>query len=130
MLGSFRSDHHTDDASGIGGDSGLKDSRTKAVLAGLVVPALLMGIVACNLALRRVYWPADRHRSYELIQTFDGFWIIAGTVMLKVGAAGVLFAWHWMANVARLERFCLPVGFGSIALAVGGIIVACVGFFI
>ena len=92
MIGSFRSDHHTDDTSGLGGDSGLKDSRTKALLAGLVVPALLLGIVACNLALRRVYWPADHHNSAELVQTFDGFWIIAGTIMLKTGAAGVLFA--------------------------------------
>ena len=130
MLGSFRSDQHTDDTSGLGGDSGLKDSLTKAVLIGLVTPALLLGIAICNLSLRRVYWPADRDTSLELVQTFDAFWIVAGTVMLKVGAAGVLFAWYWMANIERLERFCLGVGFSSIALAIAGLIIACVGFLV
>lgn len=130
MFGSFRSDHHTDEASGIGGDSGLKDSRTKAVVIGLIAPALLMGLVACNVVLRRVYWPADHHHSFELVQTFDEFWIIAGTIMLKMGAAGVLFAWYWMANVASLERFCLPLGFGAVIVAAAGVILASIGFFL
>ncbi|MDH3584108.1 MAG: hypothetical protein OER86_07825 [Phycisphaerae bacterium] len=110
---------------------GLKDSSTTIMCAGILAPVGLTALSMYNLLAWKVFWPHDGEDITPFdVTVYTGTWHVVGTVIFKLGLAGVLLSWFCLANFDRTDRYAqlMTVTAGIIGL-VGGII-ACVGFFV
>ncbi|MFW6163850.1 MAG: hypothetical protein ACODAJ_13855 [Planctomycetota bacterium] len=100
-----------------------------AVLGGIVLPLATVALVLLDLIAWRVYWPAGRHAA-KLVQAYTDGWRVVGTVVLKLGLAGVCSSWFWFANREGTERLAQLGLLVSIVVGGVGFVVFVVGFFV
>jgi len=101
-----------------------RDRPADAIFLGGVVPALILCLVAVNLATGRVYVPTR----YAGVAVYTDVWRAAGVIIFKTGVAAALFSWRLLANlkpVGRYAELCLT---GSLVAVVVGIVLFIVGF--
>ena len=101
---------------------------------GMVVPGVIVALVVFNLISGRVYWLGGRSgvpagRRVFVFQVFEDGWRVTGTILMKLGVAGALFAWFYLANHGRTERVAVPILVAGVGVAVMGLVVYAVGFF-
>lgn len=106
--------------------SAFKDTPGNAVFFGGVVPGLILCVVAFNVATGRVYWPGRG----EVVVVYTDVWRVAGTIAFKSGIALALFSWYLLANLKRAGRYAELYLAGSIVIAVLGLVVCGIGFFL
>ena len=107
------------------GDDGLKDSTARAVTLGILTPTIILIIVISNVLTGTVVWPGGR--GTDLLISYNRFWPVAGTVLIKLGVAGILLAWYGLANTRRWESYCWPVAIVCTALTAIGLVIFVAG---
>ncbi|HNQ22112.1 MAG TPA: hypothetical protein PKK06_03360 [Phycisphaerae bacterium] len=114
-----------------------KDSPAAELLGGMIAPALLVLLAVFNLVKGEVYWPIIKEAYTSrgefrvaaggLLAATSLPWAFWETVLMKLGFAGVLFSWHFLANHTRMERWTYPVGIAGAIVALAGMGIAVVG---
>ncbi|MFI5382405.1 MAG: hypothetical protein ACHRHE_24165 [Tepidisphaerales bacterium] len=110
---------------GLPGDDTARDSATKTVALGLIVPAAIVAIAVFNVVVGRAYWPTEHGGSF--IHVYARFWAVAGTIGFKLGVAMILHAWFGLANWRRTEHLCHPLAACGIGVGLIGLITFVIG---
>ena len=109
-----------------------KDSRTRAVVMGILAPAIISAFALWNVISGEVLWLGSRHswaESGTLFTVFHDSWRVWGTGLFKLGVSLGLFAWFGLANWNRTESWTEICGFTGIFAIVCGVVLAVIGWF-
>ena len=91
------------------------------LLFGVILPLLLVTLVIANVLTRRAWIPAGRGSGAFLVQSVEHPSVVTGMVMLEIALAAGLFAWYWLANRPRFDRYVFSIKMGSIGVAMVGL---------
>lgn len=88
------------------------------ILAGIILPVVILGIVVVNLSLGKVYVPSR----YGGRRVFDQGLMILAVVIAKLGLALWLFGWFWCANRESMDRYSPLIYSGGACVGVAGFV--------
>ncbi len=94
------------------------DSKLVMVIAGVVLPVVILGVIVCNLSLGKAYVPSR----YGGRRVFDEGLMILAVVIAKLGLALWLFGWFWCANREGIGRYSPLIYSAGTFLGIGGFI--------
>lgn len=115
----------TDDTPAREWDDTQKDPPGRAILLGVMIPAVFIGLAVLSLVSGSA-WLLEMRGAFELVR-YDQPLAIGGAVLFKLGVAGIFTAWFGLANVTRLEDWCWPVASAAIICVAIGLVAFIVG---
>jgi len=95
-----------------------RNSKFVMIIAGIVLPVVILGIIAVNLSLGKVYVPSRYGRQ----RVFDEGLIILAVVIAKLGLALWLFGWFWCANRESMDRYSPLIYSGGAYVGIAGFV--------
>lgn len=95
-----------------------RNSKTVMIVAGILLPLVILYIVAVNLSRGEVYVPS-RHGGQWV---FDQGLMILAAVIAKLGLALWLFGWFWCANREAMGRYSPLIYSTGAFVGLGGLI--------
>lgn len=110
---------------------GLKNTKTSSLILGIILPLLLLGIIIYNLCYFEVIAIKPYEHSYDqndhiapsVRRIFIAYYDVChvwGVVIMKLGLAGILFSWHYIANFDKWElRYYTAIYFLIVIMIIG-----------